>query len=126
MVTIWSVIVLSDRKTMKKVVIIVCLILLQFAWIATVLFKFSYTYTYVNYGIRFIAVCVVIYIINQWNNPSSKLSWTFLILLSPVLGLLLYLTFVPSFLFVYRFLGILFLLFLITLFATSRICFVDL
>lgn len=72
---------------------IVCLILLQFAWMATVLFKFSYTYTYVNYGIRFIAVCVVIYIINQWNNPSSKLSWTFLILLSPVMGLLLYLTF---------------------------------
>ena len=78
---------------MKKVVTIVCLILLQLIWMAIVLFKFSYTYTYVNYGIRLIAVCVVIYMINQWKNLSSKLSWTFLILLSPGFGLLLYLIF---------------------------------
>ena len=32
-------------------------------------------------------------IANKWENPANKLSWTFLILLSPILGIMLYFLF---------------------------------
>lgn len=86
---------------MKKIVnlilgrftIIALLILLQFVWLAAVMYSFSYQYTYANYAIRVIAVIVVLHIVNRWINPGNKLSWTFLILLSPITGLLLYAVF---------------------------------
>lgn len=68
-------------------------IILQFIWLLLVLIKFSYQYTYANLAIRAVAVMVVLVIVNRWTNPSNKLSWTFIILLSPILGLLLYLIF---------------------------------
>lgn len=68
-------------------------ILLQVAWLFTVLWQFSYQFTYVNLFIRGIAIILVLVIINRWNNPANKLSWTFLILLSPILGTLLYFLF---------------------------------
>lgn len=68
-------------------------ILLQFTWVFLVLWQFSYQFTYANLAIRVIAILVVLVIVNKWVNPANKLSWTFLILLSPVLGLLLYFLF---------------------------------
>lgn len=55
-----------------------------------VMYQFSYQFTYANLAIRTIAIIVVLVIVNRWTNPANKLSWTFIILLSPVLGLLLY------------------------------------
>ena len=77
----------------KRCLIIGLLIVLQIAWLSTVLHRFSYQYTYANYAIRGLAVVVVLRIINRWMDPNSKVSWTFIILLSPVIGLLLYLIF---------------------------------
>ena len=54
------------------------------------MYQFSYQFTYANLAIRVIAIIVVLVIVNRWTNPANKLSWTFIILLSPVLGLLLY------------------------------------
>lgn len=68
-------------------------ILLQFTWLVLVLWQFSYQFTYANLAIRVIAILVVLVIVNKWVNPANKLSWTFLILLSPILGLLLYFLF---------------------------------
>ena len=68
-------------------------IILQFIWLLLVLYEFSYQFTYANLAIRALAVIVVLVIVNKWTNPSNKLSWTFIILLSPILGLLLYLIF---------------------------------
>lgn len=68
-------------------------ILLQVGWMFIVLWRFNYQFTYVNLAFRVIAVIVVLVIVNKWVNPANKLSWTFLILLSPVLGLLLYFLF---------------------------------
>lgn len=68
-------------------------IILQFFWLVLVMYEFSYQFTYANLAIRLIAVIVVLVIINRWTNPANKLSWTFIILLSPVLGLLLYVIF---------------------------------
>lgn len=68
-------------------------ILLQFSWLFLVLWQFSYQFTYVNLFIRVLAVIEVLVIVNRWVNPANKLSWTFLILLSPIFGLLIYFLF---------------------------------
>lgn len=67
--------------------------MIQFFWLVTVFYKFSYKFTYTNYVIRILAVVVVLHIVNRTMNSNNKLLWTFLILLSPVFGLLLYLIF---------------------------------
>ncbi len=68
-------------------------IILQVAWMFLVLWQFSYQFTYVNLAIRVLAIVAVLVIVNKWTNPANKLSWTFLLLLSPVFGLLIYLLF---------------------------------
>lgn len=86
---------------MKKIVhlllgrfsIVALSIILQFLWLVIVMYQFSYQFTYANLAIRVLAILVVLVIVNKWTNPENKLSWTFIILLSPVLGLLLYLIF---------------------------------
>jgi len=77
----------------SRFVLISLLIAIQFFWLVTVFYKFSYKFTYANYAIRVVAVAVVLQIVNRSMNPNNKLLWTFLILLSPVFGLLLYLIF---------------------------------
>lgn len=68
-------------------------ILLQVAWFFVVLWQFSYQFTYANLAIRALAIVLVIVIVNKWGNPASKVSWIFLILLSPIVGLTLYFLF---------------------------------
>ena len=68
-------------------------IILQVLWLCVVLWQLSYKFTYVNLLVRVIAIIVVLVIVNKWTNPANKLSWTFLILLSPVFGLMVYLLF---------------------------------
>ena len=68
-------------------------IVLQVVWMCLVLWQFSDRFTYVNLAIRAIAIIVVLVIVNRWINPANKLSWTFLLLLSPVFGMTIYLLF---------------------------------
>ena len=68
-------------------------IILQVVWMSLVLWQFSYQFTYANLGIRILAIILVLVIVNRWINPANKLSWTFLILLSPVFGMLVYFIF---------------------------------
>lgn len=77
----------------SRFVLIAILILIQFIWLVMVFYKFSYKFTYANYMLRMVAVAVVIHIVNRTMNPNNKLLWTFLILLSPVFGMFLYLIF---------------------------------
>jgi len=76
-----------------RFVLIALLITLQFFWLVMVFYRLSYKFTYANYAIRVVAVLVVLHIVNRSMNPNNKLLWTFLILLSPVFGMLLYLIF---------------------------------
>lgn len=76
-----------------RLTIVALSIILQVLWMFLVLWQFSYQFTYVNLAIRVIAIVVVLIIVNKWINPTNKLSWTFLILLSPVFGLLVYFLF---------------------------------
>lgn len=68
-------------------------IIIQVLWFTLVLWQFSYQFTYVNLLIRAIAIIVVLIIVNKWINPANKLSWMFLILLSPVFGLMIFFLF---------------------------------
>ncbi len=68
-------------------------IILQVVWLCTVLWQFSYQFTYANLMLRVVAIIVVLIIVNKWINPANKLSWTFLILLSPLFGLMVYFLF---------------------------------
>lgn len=76
-----------------RVFIWVMFILLQLGWMALVLVQFSYQFTYANLAIRTLAIILVLRLVNKWNNPDNKLSWTFLMLLSPMLGMLIYFLF---------------------------------
>lgn len=75
---------------MGRLTIVGVSILLQICWLFLVLWKFSYQFTYANLIIRAAAIVLVLVIANKWENPANKLSWTFLILLSPILGIMLY------------------------------------
>lgn len=68
-------------------------IILQVIWLSLVLWQFSYQFTYVNLILRGFAIILVLVIVNKWVNPANKLSWTFLILLSPIFGCLVYFLF---------------------------------
>lgn len=68
-------------------------ILLQVAWLILVWWQFSYKFSYANMFIRALAIILVLVIVNKWINPANKLSWTFLILFSPIVGTLIYFLF---------------------------------
>ncbi|MBO5373011.1 MAG: cardiolipin synthase [Lachnospiraceae bacterium] len=78
--------ILFSRLTMVAVAI-----LLQFSWLFLTIYQFSINYTFANYGIRIIAILMVLKVVNNRTNPYYKLAWTFIILLSPVFGISLYL-----------------------------------
>lgn len=76
-----------------RLVIGIFAMLLQFAWMFVVLYGVSVKFTYMNLAIRILAILVVLSVVYKWINPSYKVSWTFLLLLSPVLGILTYYVF---------------------------------
>ena len=77
----------------SRFVLIAFLIVVQFGWLVTIFYRFSYKFTYANYMLRIVAVVIVIHIVNRNMNSNHKLLWTFLILLSPVFGLPLFFIF---------------------------------
>lgn len=77
----------------SRVVMDAVAILLQFGWLFVMLYQFSINYTFANYVLRFISIILVLCVVNNWTNPYYKLAWTFIILLSPVFGIVLYLVF---------------------------------
>lgn len=81
------------NRLLGRLSIVAVSILLQVFWLFLVLWQFSYQFTYANLAIRTMAIIAVLVIVNKWINPANKLSWTFLILLSPVFGLLIYILF---------------------------------
>lgn len=68
-------------------------ILLQVAWLLVMALRVETLFTYSNVVLHILSVILVMYLINRRMNPSYKLAWTFLILLFPLLGLLLYFLF---------------------------------
>lgn len=77
----------------SRVFIVFLAIAIQFFWLFNVLYRFSIQFSYANMAIHALAVVFVLQIISRRMNPSYKLAWSFIILLFPVLGTLLYLVF---------------------------------
>lgn len=73
--------------------IIAFAILIQVAWAVGILVLFSNRYSIVMMVVRILADILVLIIVNRWVNPANKLSWTFLIMVSPIFGLVVYLLF---------------------------------
>lgn len=74
----------------SRVVILVVLVLAQlFIFGATITFLQDYA-TYIHVLFLILSVIVVIYVINSKSNPSFKITWMLLIMISPVLGTAFY------------------------------------
>lgn len=76
-----------------RLFIVALSILLQVSWFVLVLWQSSYQFAYVNLAIRVVALIVVLVIVNKWMNPANKVTWIFVILASPVIGLVIYFLF---------------------------------
>ncbi len=89
---------MKDVRIMKKILKLVfsrlffifVAIAIQFLWLFNLLYTFSLQFSYVNAVITALAVVIVLRIVSRPLNPSYKLAWTFIILLFPILGLLIY------------------------------------
>lgn len=82
-----------SKLIFSRLFIVFLAIAIQFFWMFNLLYRFSIQFTYVNLIVRGLAVIIVLKIVSRWMNPAYKLAWTFIILLFPVLGLLIYLVF---------------------------------
>lgn len=75
---------------LSRVVIIALAILIQFIW-WVILFRYLTSVSPLfSAFIKYMAVILVLWIVNKKMNPSYKLAWTILILSTPVLGVLVY------------------------------------
>ena len=77
----------------SRLFIIGVMILLQIAWIVLFLADFSERYSFVSVIINMIALILAFSVITRWTNPSFKLSWVFLIMMVPIVGVPVYLIF---------------------------------
>ena len=74
----------------SRAVILVVLVIVQlFIFAATVTFLQDYA-TYIHTAFLILSVVIVIHIINSKSNPSFKITWMLLILISPILGTAFY------------------------------------
>ena len=71
-------------------------LMLQLAWLMITVWRLAAYSKYISNAIAIISVLVVLWIVNKKINPSYKLGWTILILVSPVFGVMLYLLFGKS------------------------------
>ncbi len=77
----------------NRVFMVAVAIILQFSWLFLTLYDFSVRYQFVDISTRILALVLVLVVINKWMNPYYKLVWTFIILLFPLLGSVLYAVF---------------------------------
>ncbi len=81
------------KLVFSRLFIVALAIAIQFLWLLNFMYRFSIQFTYVNLALNALAVIVSLIIVSRWMNPSYKLAWTFIIMLLPVLGLLIYVVF---------------------------------
>ena len=68
-------------------------ILLQMAWIIYFLYDVSEKYNIVNIFMKVMMVIMALFVMVKPSNPSSKLAWTFFILVFPIVGIAIYFVF---------------------------------
>lgn len=81
------------KVLLGRVVVVGLAVLSQFAWLFFLAYQFSMKYSFINIILQIAGAVVVLYIINQWSNPAYKIVWTFVILIFPLGGLMVYFLF---------------------------------
>ncbi|MCI8327625.1 MAG: cardiolipin synthase [Lachnospiraceae bacterium] len=77
----------------RRAVLIPLFIVLQFSWLALVLYQFSLQYTFINILFIIAAVILAVIIYDKDRYAEGKMSWIFLILVVPIIGVSLYFIF---------------------------------
>lgn len=74
----------------SRLVLIGLAIVIQFSWLALVLYQFSLKYTFINLAFEVAAALLAIFIYDKDGNSAGRMSWIFLILAVPIFGVALY------------------------------------
>lgn len=82
-----------SKLVFSRLFIVGIAIVAQFFWLFNLLYRVSLKFTYTNMLMYIAAVILVLVLSSRNINPSYKLAWTFILLLFPILGLLIYVVF---------------------------------
>lgn len=77
----------------SRLVLIFLAIVIQFSWLALVLYRFSLQFTFINLAFNAVAIILAILIYDKDGNARGRMSWIFLILVVPIFGVALYFIF---------------------------------
>lgn len=81
------------QKLFSRLFVVALGIIIQFGWLFLVLYQFSIQNTFINIFITVLGVLTAVYVISRPGNPAAKLAWTFVLLIVPLLGILIYFVF---------------------------------
>ncbi len=80
-------------KIFSPLVIMVALILLQFAWFGVAVMKLSEYNEFISIGFTLASALMALFVIYRDDNPAYKMGWVMLICLFPILGTTMYVFF---------------------------------
>lgn len=78
------------RLISNRIVLVALVLFLQLFWFVGLGYFLNDRYIYFSMAIKVIAVLTVLWLVNQRINPSYKLTWTIVILIFPIIGIVLY------------------------------------
>ena len=81
------------KRLSSRLVVTGLIMLVQFAWIAYTLYAASEVNPFFALGIRIASVVFALYVVYKHIKTSNKLSWVFLILFAPIIGVPCYFLF---------------------------------
>lgn len=81
------------QKIFSRLIVVGLGILIQFTWLFLVVYQFSIQYNFVNLLLEILGIITAIYVVSRPGDLSAKLAWTFVLLIAPVLGIVIYFVF---------------------------------
>ena len=79
------------QKLFSRLFVVALGIMIQLVWLYMVLYQFSIQHTFANLFVIVLGVVTAVYVVSRPGNPAAKLAWTFLLLIVPLLGIVIYL-----------------------------------
>ena len=81
------------QKLFSRLFVVALGIMIQLVWLYMVLYQFSIQHTFANLFVIVLGVVTAVYVVSRPGNPAAKLAWTFLLLIVPLLGIVIYFVF---------------------------------
>ncbi|MGN0592245.1 MAG: cardiolipin synthase [Ruminococcus sp.] len=81
----------SVKNSISRLIFVIIAILIEIGWVLLLFLKFNQSSIWISTITNIIAILIVLEVINKHNNAAFKLPWVILILISPLVGLILYL-----------------------------------